>query len=224
VLPTNSLTAGPLEADGFQAPISWAEPAAVGALARQLSGLGEVVRNPHTAPGWAQDAVKAPVLLERVAAMIGPDIAVENTFAIVKQPGSPFAVPPHQDGINNRHRLDPAASVAMWLAITDATTENGCLHVVPGSQRLGYLPYERHPDSTRGGRPLTISPGAGEFVPVPVASGQAVAMDVRLLHRSHPNRSTLPRIALNVRYLAPGAVTVLDGSDLHLFPVAGDRW
>ena len=49
-------------------------------------------------------------------------------------------------------------------------------------------------------------------------------MDVRLLHRSHPNRTTQTRIGLNVRYVAPGAVTVRDGSDLHLFPVAGDRW
>jgi ectoine hydroxylase-related dioxygenase (phytanoyl-CoA dioxygenase family) len=149
-----------------------------------------------------------------------------NAFLITKQPGSDFAVPPHQDGINARLRLDPAASVAVWLAITDATLNNGCLHVVPGSHRSGYLPYERHGETVEGGRPLTVGQLADEleFVPVPVAGGQACAMDVRLVHRSHPNRSTRPRVGLNVRYVAPGAVTVLDGSDLQLFPVAGDRW
>jgi ectoine hydroxylase-related dioxygenase (phytanoyl-CoA dioxygenase family) len=153
---------------------------------------------------------------------------VENSFLITKHPGTIFAVPVHQDGINDRIVLNPARSVAAWLAITDATTRNGCLQVIPGSHRGGYLPYRRAAPTTADDdqRPLTTAEDFSEdmFMPVPLLAGQACLMDMRLLHRSGLNQSPRARVGLNIRYVAPEAVSILDGTALDLFVVTGTRW
>jgi ectoine hydroxylase-related dioxygenase (phytanoyl-CoA dioxygenase family) len=137
-------------------------------------------------------------------------------------------VPAHQDGINDRIMLDPALAVAAWLAITDATATNGCLQVIPGSHRDGYLPYHRVAPATADDhqRPLTTADDFSEqaFLPLPLPGGHACLMDVRLVHRSGPNRSGRPRIGLNVRYVAPHAVTARDGADVDLVVLTGTRW
>ncbi|MGH8887962.1 MAG: phytanoyl-CoA dioxygenase family protein [Egibacteraceae bacterium] len=213
--------------------LAWTEPADAQRLAEQLrqehAGTGrEVTRNPHLECGWARRAVTSARLLDVVHRLIGPAVAVENTFLIIKWPGTGFTVPVHQDGINDRIVLDPARSLAVWLAITEATSANGCLEVVPGSQVAGYLPYERAEETSTGGggRPLATRTGGQEygFTHVALAAGQACAMDVRLLHRSGPNRADQPRIGLNVRYVAPGGAQMRDGSNPSVFAVSGDGW
>lgn len=62
------------------------------------------------------------------------------------------------------------------------------------------------------------------FLPLPLPAGKACLLDVRLVHRSGPNRSPRARIGLNVRYVAPAAVRVLDGTAPDLFAVTGTRW
>lgn len=215
---------------GYWCPVHWTGPGQARGLARLLgtSGMGEVTPNPHLQHRWAIDAVTALALLATVRALIGADIAVENSFLITKRPGTTFVVPAHQDGINDRILLDPAMAVAAWLAVTDATVSNGCLQVFPGSHHGGYLPYRRAtpaPADDRN-RPLTTADehSDDQFVPVPLAGGQACLLDVRLVHRSGPNRSARARVGLNVRYVAPGAVTVRDGTAPDLFVITGTRW
>ncbi len=213
---------------GYQCPVLWAGPGQAQRIAARLAAapLREVTRNPHLDYRWARAAVSAPALLARVKTLIGADIAVENSFLITKEPHSTFSVPAHQDGINDRILLDPAKAVAAWLAITDATVASGCLQLVPGSHGGGYLPYHQAAATGSGGqRPLTAGDFSDEaFIPVPLPSGQACLLDVRLIHRSGPNQTNRPRIGLNVRYIAPGAVTIRDGSTLTPFAVTGTRW
>jgi ectoine hydroxylase-related dioxygenase (phytanoyl-CoA dioxygenase family) len=209
---------------GYLAPVTWSTPEAARNLASQLleiPSLANVTANPHFTESWARQLVTYTPLLESVCDLIGPEVAVENTYLMVKRPGDGFAVPPHQDGINDRMELDPARSVAVWLAITEATTSNGCLEVQPGSQQRGYLPYRR-----ADGGPLTVDiAGSAPYVPVELSPGQACVLDVRLVHRSGPNATTHARIGLNIRYVAPDAMHVRDGvTPPVLFPVTGDRW
>lgn len=209
---------------GYLAPVTWGTPQAAGNLAGQLleiPSLANVTANPHLTESWARRLVTYTPLLQSVCDLIGPEIAVENTYLMVKHPGDGFAVPPHQDGINGRIELDPARSVAVWLAITETTLGNGCLEVQYGSQQRGYVPYHRADDG-----PLTIdTDDSAPFVPVELSPGQACVLDVRLVHRSGPNTTTRARIGLNIRYVAPGGMQVRDGATPPaLFPVAGHRW
>lgn len=187
----------------------WADPGEAAATAdaaqRDIASANGILVNPHLHHPWAWHAVTA--LTATLTAILGDAVAVENTFLIDKQPGEDFTIPPHQDGINDDLELDPARSLSVWLALTDAPTAAGCLELVPGSHLGGYLPYTRPATGAR--RPLTIADGhvppAAAFAPVPVSVGQAIVFDVRLVHRSGRNTTKRPRIGLNIRYAAPNA-------------------
>ncbi|TFV29745.1 hypothetical protein E4K10_49455 [Streptomyces sp. T1317-0309] len=167
------------------------------------------MRNPHVEQDWAHDVVRAPQLLAAVQDVIGPNVAVENTFLVTKWPDRDFEVPWHQDGINHRLELDPHRSVAAWVALTDADESTGCVHVIPGSQRAGYLPFEAEADTGAArGRALGVQVGdSASGVPVTVPAGSGLLMDTRLVHCSHSNTGAGTRIGLNIRFVAPGAVS-----------------
>jgi ectoine hydroxylase-related dioxygenase (phytanoyl-CoA dioxygenase family) len=81
--------------------------------------------------------------------------------------------------------------VGAWIAIDDATIKNGCLWVLPGSHRTGYIwPSRPH------GNPDEFDPTDESFgfddaaaVPVEVKAGSVVFFNGYLLHRSLKNRS-----------------------------------
>jgi hypothetical protein len=127
---------------GVTRPLPWATAKtarclAVRVRAEQAAERREIVRNPHREGGWARDA--ACSLAGPVRAVIGPDVVIENTFLVVKWPGSVFEVPWHQDGTDRRIELDPARLVSAWLALTDATPGQRLLnirYVAPGAARI----------------------------------------------------------------------------------------
>jgi hypothetical protein len=82
--------------------------------------------------------------------------------------------------------------IGAWMALDDATIANGCLWVIPGSHRMGYMyPQRQHnnPDEFDTSRE---SHGFNESleVPVEVKTGTVVFFNGYLLHRSRKNRTT----------------------------------
>jgi phytanoyl-CoA hydroxylase len=93
--------------------------------------------------------------------------------------------------------------VGAWIALDDADLENGCLWVLPGSHRMGYL----HPTREHGNREeFDASDEAYGFdasgeVAVAVKAGDVVFFNGYLLHRSFRNRSGRTRRALVNHYM-----------------------
>ena len=102
--------------------------------------LGNVTANPHLMQDWARRAVTSGPLIGCVRALIGADIAVENTFLMIKRPSDGFTVPAHQDGINDRIQLDPARSVAVWLAISGRARSTAACRSSRGRIRAATCP------------------------------------------------------------------------------------
>lgn len=216
--------AGPVGATGYRAGLPWASPDAAARVARCLTGAADIVRSPHHRAAWARDVLGAPPILRAVRQMLGGAVAVvEPTLLMAKQPGR-FAVPPHQDGRNAGFDLDPDRAVSVWSAISAATPANGCVQVVPGSHRGGYLPHVRGGAEGGRGAPLTLAspPPEDAYEPISLDAGQALLMDVRLIHRSGPNTTRTARIGLNACYVAPGGVQVRGGPPPRLYPVAAN--
>ncbi|WP_031076311.1 phytanoyl-CoA dioxygenase family protein [Streptomyces sp. NRRL WC-3742] len=216
---------------GLRTGVKWSTPAAARARAAQLvaehrARHQEIVRNPHLGAEWAREAVRAPKLLAAVQDVIGPDVAVENTFLVVKWPHRAFEVPWHQDGIDTRVELDPDRSVSAWLAVSDATVDNGCLHAVFGSQHFGYLPFSSEDEhgAERGRADQATGFTYDASTALPLRAGTALLMDSRLLHRSGTNTSDGARVGLNIRYVAPGGVLRRDPQSPSPDPVAGTGW
>jgi phytanoyl-CoA hydroxylase len=97
-----------------------------------------------------------------------------------------------------------AARVATaMLFLDDATEENGCLEVVPGSHREE-LPPRRTLDGVGG---MEIDPAKydhARLVAMPVKAGTVIFFGPFLVHRSMPNRAGADRRALLFSYQPPG--------------------
>lgn len=222
---------GLLGTGGYRVLSRWGSAAAARSRAAELvaahrSARTEIVRTPHRTEEWARALVRAPRLLEAVQGLLGSAIAVEHSFLVIKWPGCGFEVPWHQDGIDDRIELDPDRSVTAWLALTDAQLDSGCLHLLPGSQRDGYLPYGAEDDTGAArGRAVAADVALGtRGLPMPVSAGSGLLMDVRLLHCSYSNHGEGARLGLNIRYVAPGGIRMRDGSSPSLDPISGTGW
>lgn len=101
----------------------------------------------------------------------------------------------HQDRWTS---LDRDPEFTIWTALDDATPENGCLEVIPGSH--GALVNPSDPSAH-----LTAQQCAEwDRVPsktVPVAAGTILLLHNWLLHRSGINHSNAPRRAFSVCYM-----------------------
>jgi phytanoyl-CoA hydroxylase len=144
-----------------------------------------VLRRAATDERWA--AVVQPLL--------GDEIRLYWEQLVVKPPEAATPVPWHQD--NGYGPVDPIEFVTCWLALEDATLENGCIEVLPGSHLGGLV---EHGASTEVRHLLAVDAGEQAGVPVPVRKGSALVFSSLLLHRSGPNTSGASRAAWVVQF------------------------
>ena len=106
----------------------------------------------------------------------------------------------HQDEIYIPTR--DRSLIGAWIAMDDATIENGCLWVVPGSHRTGYLYPQRAHNNEDEYDFAGESYGFDESkkVPVEVRAGTVVYFNGHLLHSSRKNRSNIYRRVLVNHY------------------------
>lgn len=122
----------------------------------------------------------------------------------------------HQDEIYIPTR--DRSLIGAWIAVDEATKENGCLYVIPGSHKTGYLYPQRDHENPEEFDFAPESFGFDESaeISVEVPAGCLVFFNGYLLHRSRKNLSDVHRRVLVNHYcnawsLLPWAVEV-DGS------------
>lgn len=143
-----------------------------------------------------------PEILDMVAQLIGPDIALWNMSFFAKPAHNGKRTPWHQDGAY--WPIRPLATCTVWIAIDDATPENGCMRFIPGSHRAKELAahdLKKDPSLT-----LTQELSAGTFdeadaVDVALEAGQISLHDVYLYHGSEANTSDRPRRGMTLRLM-----------------------
>ena len=135
----------------------------------------------------AQAALAAPRVVDALVRVVGPNVKAMQSMLFIKSEGKPGQAW-HQDEffIPTRNR----SLTAVWIALDDATIENGCLWVLPGSHRRGVLYPAREQNDPR----FDCSIEAYDFpyadedaVPVEIPAGSAVIFNGYLLHRSLEN-------------------------------------
>lgn len=196
--------------DGFVAPVTVLGAAAAvehrTTLEAAEAELGPLhyINKIHTVMESPYALATAPVVLDLVEAMIGPDILLYNTNYIIKEPGSSAHISWHQDltywGLD-----DDDAQVSMWLALSPATAESGCMAMIPGSHKGGRREHAEQSDADNilllGQHITSVDASAG--VHCSLAPGEASFHHGWTVHRSTPNVSADRRIGLNVQYVAP---------------------
>jgi phytanoyl-CoA hydroxylase len=130
--------------------------------------------------------------------LLGPDVRLYWDQAVYKKPEKPRRFPWHQD--NGYAYVEPQQYLTVWLALTDATEDNGCPHVVPGLHRMGTLAHA-YVDPL-GYECLHEPHGA---VAAPVRAGGAVVFSSLTPHLTGPNLTSSVRKAYILQYAADGA-------------------
>ena len=130
--------------------------------------------------------------------LVGPDVRLYWDQSVFKQPNGAEPVLWHQD--NGYTYVEPQAYLTCWLAITDATPENGCIAVMPGVHRDGTLAHR----STPVGEECWGDWSAA--VEVPVRAGSIVVFTSLTPHATKRNTTNDVRKAYIVQYAPDGAV------------------
>lgn len=156
----------------------------------------------HTILRSPLELATLPRVLEIIEQLIGPNILLYNVTYIVKEAGSQSHVSWHQD--LTYWGLSHDDQVSMWLALSPATAESGCMRMVSGSHVHGRLEHEITEDEANVLLQGQTVCGVNEddAVMCPLQPGQASFHHGWTLHASMPNRSDDRRIGLNVQYLA----------------------
>ncbi|MBI2505529.1 MAG: phytanoyl-CoA dioxygenase family protein [Candidatus Latescibacteria bacterium] len=154
-----------------------------------------------------RELASAPALVEAVASIIGRPVQIMHDQSQLKPPRVGSAKPPHQD--NAYHKIEPPdLTVTAWVAIDEATLENGCMRFIPGSHKWGLLDHTPLP-----GQEHNLSPEGLDLsteVALPCKAGDVALFHTLVLHHSLPNRTDQWRRSFICHYIHPEAHSPLD--------------
>jgi non-haem Fe2+, alpha-ketoglutarate-dependent halogenase len=206
--------------DGFLSPNAALSPDEAASCRRKLDAFEGRLGGRLTAPGiedpyrsrthvllaWVHELVRHPAILDAVEGLIGPDILVYTSTWFIKEPESPEIAAWHQDA--TYFGLRPYVHVTAWLALTDATAENGCMEFLPGSHHRGQLPHRAGAVAAsvnRARQAITTEVDDAPAVHAPLRAGEFSLHHTLCMHRSQPNRSSGRRIGLGISYIPTSA-------------------
>jgi ectoine hydroxylase-related dioxygenase (phytanoyl-CoA dioxygenase family) len=141
------------------------------------------------------ELIESPRVKGVAAQLIGEAAVMFQTMALVKPPLIGSEKPWHQD--NAYFKFAPLEGVCgFWLALDDASKENGCMHVLPGWHRRGGFRHVHTNDC----QILPERVRWEEAVAVELPAGGAMFFSGMLPHQTPPNRSPHRRRALQFHY------------------------
>jgi ectoine hydroxylase-related dioxygenase (phytanoyl-CoA dioxygenase family) len=147
-----------------------------------------------------------PVFQALVRDLIGPEVRLYWDQLVYKRPGTADEFPWHQD--NGYTFVAPQQYLTCWVALTDATLDNGCPWIAPGIHKMGTL---QHHWTQLGFNCLDEPPA--DAVALPVKAGSIAVFSSLTPHRTGPNLTTDVRKAYILQYAPDGAVIHPRGAD-----------
>ncbi|MHA4845038.1 phytanoyl-CoA dioxygenase family protein [Flavitalea antarctica] len=144
---------------------------------------------PHKISPVIKNYLAHPSITAILTAIISKNVKCMQSMLFVKGPGK-AGQSWHQDEYYIPTRDKSLTGV--WIAIDNASVENGCLWVVPGSQRPGYIMKRVHNKSSEYADEDSIDVSGykpEEIVPLEAEKGDVVFFNGYLLHSSLRNKT-----------------------------------
>lgn len=138
---------------------------------------------------------KHPQILPRIQDLLGDKVRLFRDALMMKPARHGSAKPYHQDSAY--WRIEPMTLCSIWLALEDATPENGCMRVIPGSHKNGVIEHRRLEDFMVTDDHIDYS----KEIAVPLHKGGVLFFHSLLLHATSPNTSGFSRRAMVVSYM-----------------------
>jgi phytanoyl-CoA hydroxylase len=153
-----------------------------------------------------------PQLTALLTRLLGEPPVRFQDMALLKPPRLGREKPWHQDMAY--FDLTPQTRVVgVWIALDEATLENGCMHLLAGAHRNGPVVHFQRRDWQICD---TEIPGR-DCVAVPLKPGDCLFFDGLLPHGTPPNRSPLRRRALQFHYRPASATSTSREARLAVF-------
>ena len=221
---TNGLTADEVrqfDAEGYAGPFTMCSPEEMAVIRERVDQ--EVLKVPSTVTPDARkdrfldsrlvyELCTHPAILERMASLYGPDLLLFASSLFVKDPKYP-EFPWHCDG--PYWPMQPVVGVTAWLAIDEATMENGCVSIIPKSHKrpvphrpFGYdrmSGFKRRMGMTviQGRKADTTHVDTRSPVHMVVKPGQFFLFTHETVHCARANQTDQRRTGLAIRVTVP---------------------
>jgi len=221
--------------DGFLFPLSFLTEQerqnCLAGLARFEEWLGAPVNAskelkwrtmPHLTLPWVTRLTQSPKLLDIIEDLIGPDIFVYTSTFFIKEPHTDTIAAWHQD--STYYGLMPKEEVTVWVALSDASLEAGCMDVLPFDGGPVQYPHAAHVvknSVNRAGQEITVPLDENRAVAMPLKPGQISLHHGMCVHRSGPNTTDQRRIGLGLNFV-PGHVRPIGAHKLAGMLVRGE--
>ncbi len=195
---------------GYFSPVQVMSPAEAGSYRGKLEAIEATGRLPagalrsksHLLLTWVDEIVRNARVLDAVESLIGPDILAWGTSFFIKEPRNKSFVSWHQD--LTYWGLEPADIVTAWIALSESTSQNGAMRVIPGTHSMEVVPHKdtfAADNLLSRGQEVSVKVDAGKAVTLTLQPGEMSLHHVKLIHGSEPNPSDKRRIGLAVRYI-----------------------
>jgi len=163
-----------------------------------------------------------PAILDVVETVLGPDIMLYSTEFLIKEPHTKHVVTMHQDlaywGMGDMDNI-----LTAWLALSDATTQSGCMDFVQASHKNAILDHEDSFDDLNllsRGQEVAVNVDPKDRVAVELPAGSMSLHHGLTIHGSGPNSSDDRRIGVAIRYIS-SKMTKAEGARDFATPARG---
>ena len=152
---------------------------------------------------WFQGMVRHPGILSAAQSILGPNLLIRNADIFVKPIGKPQKIRWHVDCTAPTEEAGRLATA--WIAISDATIDNGAMAWLPHSHTMPLPPeiQDKHSlsFSAEHAAKLDMRPKVSNTL----SAGQMSLHHFRTVHQSGNNLTQTPRIGLVIRFMAADA-------------------
>ncbi len=176
----------------------------------------------HTGPA-VFDLLTHPRILDIAESIIGPEIYSNPVQHVrIKPPESSLSVAGrgnsnmartgwHQDAAVIVEEADSTPLLTVWVAVTDATPEMGCMRAIPGSHHWKSLGMHC-PGKSGAGEIYIPDEMTNQHKPInlEVKAGGVVLLHKQTWHGAGPNQSNRIRWSFDLRFQPPGYNTGRD--------------
>jgi phytanoyl-CoA hydroxylase len=160
-----------------------------------------------------QEFARNPRILDALEPLLGEHIMLYVNSLIFKPKEIDNEVPWHQDFLN---RPDEPPKVICWIALDDATKENGCLRVIPGSHKKGAYDWYRVKGAAHHDRIREQDIDVDKKVYLEMQEGDVLLFSQFMVHGSDGTKSDMPRRAFRIAYQSLDKVFVSRGAPIVL--------
>lgn len=171
---------------------------------------------------FVAELAKQPVVVDYVKQILGPNFHCWDALFWVKDPESEQFVSWHQDATYWNFAPKENA-VTIWVTLSGATKEMGCIQFIPGSHKQG---QQLHSDITRDGNMLMRGQTIEGTLPTETHyaecnPGTFMMFHPHVVHGSGPNTTETPRVAIGFVFAATDVKPIAEFAEESTLMVSG---